>query len=120
MADRSQCVPVIPGGSCPSCGWTWNSPEYTEPHPVLPYGKPNTEVSGKCANCGATYNLDAVKCAKCGFEPVADEMYDKVLAEKNRFRRTQLLAPLPVRAQPITNTADAKKGDSHERSESAS
>lgn len=109
MVDKSQCIPVSPGGSCPECGWTWNSPEWTEPHPVLPHGAPKAPPLGKCGNCDMPWNLDEVKCSTCNFEPKAPEAYDKLRDQKNEARRTQYLAPLPVRAQPITSTANAAK-----------
>ena len=110
--DRSLCVPVMPGGSCPNCGWSPERPfirgqvETPEPHAVLPHGAPKLNIKAKCPNCGATYNLDTVKCGVCRFEPASGEMFDKLKAEKNVLRRTQGLPPLPVRAEPITNTSE--------------
>ncbi len=119
--DKSLCVAVLPGGECPNCGWSvarpfikgmldkdGNQSEIPEPHPTMPHGSPNVIVIGHCANCGAMYNLDAVKCATCGFEPADDVMYDKLMAEKNVYRKKQGIGPLPVRCAPIVSTADVK------------
>lgn len=107
MPDRSNCIPVLPGGECPACGWRYNDPAFTEPHPVLPHGGPKAVVVGKCANCGSPWNLDDVRCSACKFLPVSGEMQDALKAEKDRVRRTQFLPPLAVRPMQMTSTADA-------------
>ena len=110
--DRGRCVPVPPGGECCECGWSFDRPfirgqgETPEPHPVLPHGSPKALVSGVCANCGATWNLDAVKCSTCEFVPAMATMYDELAAKKNAVRRSQYLPPLPVRPQPLKTTAE--------------
>jgi len=114
MVDLSKCVPVLlPGGECPNCGWS-QAHQYTgelkvpQPHSVIAHPLSRIETPGSCANCGVSWNLDAVKCAGCGFEPTAVEMYDKLMADKNRLRRAQFLVPLPVRPQVLMSTADVK------------
>src|SRR6185312_13191555 len=101
MAVNAQCIPVAPGGECPSCGWKWNSPEHTEPHPVLAHGGPKAPTLGKCANCDEDWNLDAVKCSHCHWEPTAMPAFNKLRDEKNKARKTQFSPPLPVREDPV-------------------
>lgn len=113
--DRSKCTPVLPGGECPNCGWTnerpfiKGQPEVAEPHPVLAHGLPAGIASGVCANCGAAWNLDVVKCSACGFEPKDEAMYADLEKKKNAVRKSQYLGPMPVKGAPIMNTADVAK-----------
>lgn len=112
MVDRTKCVPVIPGGECPNCGWSTaapylpGAPGIPEPHELLAHGVPKLGAVGVCANCNMGWNLDAVKCSHCGFEPAYAEAYDRLLVEKNKFRKAQFLHALPPRPMPITTTAD--------------
>lgn len=101
MPVNANCIAVPVGGTCPACGWVWNSPEHTEPHPVLPHGGPKAPPLGHCANCDAQWNLDAVKCSNCHWEPMAPEAYEKLRAEKNKARKVTYQAPLPVREDPV-------------------
>lgn len=112
--DRAKCVRVLPTETCPNCGWSIAFPRYLigkdeegrdtfsppEPHEVLPSPVKVGEIKARCVNCGAAYNLDKVACSECGFEPKADEMYDKLREEKNAYLKRQFRPIIPPRAKP--------------------
>ena len=113
--DRAKCVRVLPKEKCSNCGWSTDNPYYflgkgedgketyspAEPHEVIPEPVKASDIKARCANCGASYNMDKVACASCGFEPVSDEMWEKLRVEKNAYRKKQFLNILPPKAAPV-------------------
>ena len=112
--DRALCEPVVAKQVCRNCGWSTDNDRYLigkdeeggdayspkEPHIMVMSPIKVGEIKARCANCGAAYNLDGVACSECHFEPMADEMYEKLREEKNAYLKRQFRPIIPPRAKP--------------------